>query len=218
MMIYQQNEAELVAHLSEQVGFLRKSAALYDEGDHAEAKRLALVIRTLCHDTNTSQSLLGQLEVKNSLRFCDSDTISDQPIGEFEDGVVLLAEVSSPLAPISGGPYGMEPLLERSQFSEPKRFDVWWESRVVLTDPRGNRFTRQQVVLSLANKDGGVHIDPVLPESYAAITRQGSLGQVSFSIAEQWDEIIRLNPIPPITRQIAFELDKTLEPIVGQSK
>ncbi len=50
-----------MAQLEEQVAFLRHSAALFDAGADAEAKRIAVVIRVLVHDTPRSHSLLAQL-------------------------------------------------------------------------------------------------------------------------------------------------------------
>ena len=57
----------LIAALSEQTEFLRMSAAAFDEGQFAEAKRLAVAVRTLCHDTRRSHSLLGQLGILDGL-------------------------------------------------------------------------------------------------------------------------------------------------------
>jgi hypothetical protein len=47
--------------LQEQVGFLRTSSRLYDEGEQAEAKRLAGALRILLYDQGSCHSLLGQL-------------------------------------------------------------------------------------------------------------------------------------------------------------
>jgi hypothetical protein len=66
-----QTQDELERLLKEQLQFLRTSARLYDEGEHSEAKRLAVSIRVLVHDTKKSKSLLGQLGLK-SLDFLDT--------------------------------------------------------------------------------------------------------------------------------------------------
>ena len=57
-MKIRQTEEELKSHLKEQIQFLLKSAQSYDEGFTSEAKRLAVVIRVLLHDTKKSKSLL----------------------------------------------------------------------------------------------------------------------------------------------------------------
>ena len=66
-----QSQAELAKHLREHLGFLRASADAYDAGFDGEAKRLAVSVRVLVHDTNNSKSLLGQLGQKNT-QFVDS--------------------------------------------------------------------------------------------------------------------------------------------------
>ena len=51
--------------LREQIGFLERSSAAYDEGYHDEAKRIAVVVRVLLHDTQSSHSLFEQLPTYN---------------------------------------------------------------------------------------------------------------------------------------------------------
>jgi len=63
---------DLVEKLQQQVGFLERSANLFDEGHEDEAFRLAGVMRTLVYDKGRSQSVLGQLGVKDTLRFVDT--------------------------------------------------------------------------------------------------------------------------------------------------
>jgi hypothetical protein len=69
---YALSHAELEQHLAEQVSFLRVSAQAFDAGLEAEAKRLATSIRVLVHDTGISKSLIGQLGLKESMRFEDT--------------------------------------------------------------------------------------------------------------------------------------------------
>jgi hypothetical protein len=56
----------------EQLSFLRSSAASYDVGEQPEAKRLALGIRILLHDTRHSTSLLTHLGIKERLPLVDT--------------------------------------------------------------------------------------------------------------------------------------------------
>ena len=50
MAKHRQTDPELMEHLHEQMGFLRRSAEHYDAGDFSEAKRLATTLRVLLHD------------------------------------------------------------------------------------------------------------------------------------------------------------------------
>ena len=72
MAKHRQTDPELMEHLNEQMGFLRRSAEHYDGGDFSEAKRLATTLRVLLHDSEKSKSLLTQLSVKDKLRFVDT--------------------------------------------------------------------------------------------------------------------------------------------------
>ena len=58
-----QSQEALQDHLTEQIGFLLRSAESYDNGFTDEAKRLAVTIRVLVHDTGKSTSLLKQLKL-----------------------------------------------------------------------------------------------------------------------------------------------------------
>jgi hypothetical protein len=63
---------DLVEKLRQQLGFLDRSAALFDQGHEDEAIRLAQLMRVLLHDTSASHSLLGQLGVKETLSYLDT--------------------------------------------------------------------------------------------------------------------------------------------------
>ncbi len=66
-MKVRQTKDELESHLREQIEFLKRSSQAYDEGYTSEAKRLAVAIRLLLHDTQNSTSLLTLLEKKDIL-------------------------------------------------------------------------------------------------------------------------------------------------------
>jgi len=61
---YRQSNEELQQHLKDIIQALELSAYAFDNGSEGEAKRLAAAIRVLVHDTESSKSLLGQLEQK----------------------------------------------------------------------------------------------------------------------------------------------------------
>jgi hypothetical protein len=62
-------------------------------------------------------------------------------------------------------------------------FVDWW-SDTVLTDADGNAFCRRNIVLWVANKDGGAHVDDALPAAYAALTRDNSIGMTQCDAPE----------------------------------
>lgn len=76
-------------------------------------------------------------------------------------------------------------------------------------DKAGNTFSRRDIVLAVANQDGGAHVDPELDEDYAALSKDNTLGW-HFSVGGTETEFPD-NPVPASIRQIAHEVLVTLE-------
>lgn len=190
---------ELAALLDEQLGFIERSAASYDEGFAGEAKRLALAIRVLVHDTVRSRSLLSQAGMKQNLSLLDT-CIPFDPHN-------VLGHSGLTAARIGRGPAEVLPLLDEFPMVHRKvTFQDWWEG-VVFVDSSRALFSRQDIVLTVANQDGGGHVDPQLDACYANLTRHNSL--------DWWDEIggrvtPTANPVPAALRQIGHEVLKSL--------
>jgi hypothetical protein len=214
-MGYQQTQAELIEHLRAQLGFLERSAEAFDNGFQDEAKRLAVVIRVLLHDTPASQSVLGLLGVKQHLAFMDSANRIDPKNLVSTPGLVMFSvSADGPRYEAKLGrfkpPRGRRP-------NPPKRFDAWWNDPVT-KDDEGHLFARRDYVLAVANKEGGAHVDPTLDAKWAALTRNDSLGFVQ---SPQGGIRVGLGPnkaegaslgTPALVciRQIAYELDESL--------
>ena len=190
---------ELRAHLQEQLAFLEASAQSFDAGFHGEAKRLAVTIRLLVHDTAHSRSLLSQLDMKRT-QFVDTAA----PMNPRN----LLTEAS--LVGIAMGPGGAKyfPLLDGHPLGERLTdFAKWWETPV-LRDKSRTLFTRRELVLTAANQAGGAHVDPALDAAYAALTRKNSMGWV---VESGTRESPVLGAELATVRQIAHEVLKTLQ-------
>ena len=54
-------------------------------------------------------------------------------------------------------------------------FDRWW-NEVVISIPERFDLTRKDLVLTMANQDGGVHVDPSISEPYYELTREKAMG------------------------------------------
>lgn len=91
------------------------------------------------------------------------------------------------------------------------KFEEWWE-RSVTKDGAGELFSRRDFVMTVANKDGGAHVDPSLSPAYAALTRHNSMGWVLSSSDPALDKGPLLGNLAFVgIRQIAFEVDQTLQ-------
>jgi hypothetical protein len=201
---YLQSEAQLVQHLRDHIGFLQTSADAYDGGVEGEAKRLAVSIRVLVHDTHVSKSLLGQLGEKN-IQFFDSSFPMIPGILNTHCGLAatLLDKGAKYVACLDDTPAEQTISVD---------FESWWNSPVVL-DAKGNRLSRKDLVLAVADQDGGAHVDPSLSQIYADLSRNNSVGGwVSSGKSIQ----PMGGPERAAIRQIAHELLKTL--LAGYSK
>ncbi|HEY3486719.1 MAG TPA: hypothetical protein VGL10_01520 [Gammaproteobacteria bacterium] len=196
------SKTELLQHLKEQFGFLARSCTAYDAQYRDEGKRIAVVLRTLLHDTNKSKSLLGLLGLKQSIAFLDT-ALPLNPKNLLSHAGLTMMRVTEKAAEYV-------PCLDENPTGRPRRkifFPEWWNA-VVIVDQNKNKFNRRELILAVANKDGGAHVDPTLDAAYAALTRNNSMGWIF-----QKGEI--QEPLLPIElasiRQIGHEVISTLK-------
>lgn len=221
MSRHRQTDSELMEHLYDQMGFLRRSAEHYDAGDFSEAKRLATTLRVLLHDSKHSKSLLAQLGLKGELRFFDTagpigrDTFERLPGNRFRASI----GIAVPLAPIAWGSWKGFRFIAR--LDDPRLkfpsipFHTWWTTPVVAIPPKC-RMSRRDLVLSVTNQDGGAHVDGALHEQFAGVARQRFIlgarrKPLSIATIDRPERKGPPNPSLPMIRQIAYELTKTLE-------
>jgi hypothetical protein len=197
-----QSHAELSQHLQDHLGFLLASADAYDNGFDGEAKRLAVSVRLLVHDTNNSKSLLGQLGQKN-IQFFESAFPVVKGNQNTHGGLVMTS-----LSPSKGARYVA--FLDDAPHGQMRTtdFDTWWNSTVFI-DSKGSELSRKGLVLAVANQDGGAHVDPSLNQTYADLSRNNSLGWV-FSDGKTTQPME--GPERAAIRQIAHEFLKSLIP------
>ena len=200
MTAHQQSEEELKAHLEEQISFLIASANSYDSGFEGEAKRIAVAIRVLMHDTRLSTSLLGQLGLKSGL-FLDTSFPDIAGNLTSHSGLIVTAIDQK------GAKYCAF-LDEGIDKPTPVDFDTWWNAPV-FADSQRRKMSRKELVLAVANQDGGAHVDPSLDRIYADLSRRNSLGW-RFSDGAR-DEPMG-GPEKAALRQICHEVLKTLLP------
>jgi len=190
------------------VAFLRASAAAFDAGFEAEAKRLAVVLRVLLHDTKTSASLLGQLGYKARLRFTDTaarlnpaNLVSSSGLTYMKMEAGVGATWSAPLDDLS-------PAHEHPA----SPFGPWWTTPV-LKDQFGEMWSRSDMVLALSNQDGGAHVDPALDERYHRLARENSMGWTN--VTPVGEQPMNHSPVLTSVRQIAHEVIRTLEQAIS---
>jgi hypothetical protein len=192
---------DLLAQLKDQVDFLTRSAQAFDAGHSNEALQMALRIRVLLHDTQHSRSLLGQLGKKN-LKFYDTAY-------DYDPDNLAPQTLLTPMQIGGDRSYYVPRLddLDAKLLKKKLQFWPWW-NKVVIADKDKNTYTRQDLVLTLADQDGGAHVDPHLEEKYVKLSRLNSLG---------WKYVVNgverpfERPDFPSLRQITHEVLKTLK-------
>jgi hypothetical protein len=208
MSKYVVKKDELITHLKEQIQFLVSSAISYDNGSEGEAKRSATTIRVLVYDSTHSSALLTQLNKMNVL-FFDSASVFE-PSQPLTSSNLLMHRLAKEEGKDFNADY-IAPLddLPPTKSKEKKvSFETWWRRNMVFKDNVGNTSNRRDIILAVADKEGGAHVDPKLDEAYANLTRFNSL---AWRVHTGSEEKNMGNPVLPGIRQIAHEVIKTLK-------
>lgn len=141
--------------LVEQTQFLEASCRAYDSGAEIEGFRIATSLRVLFHQTHRSTSLLTHLEMQ------DCKVLATVPThASFTGFVRIQISLASP------PPVRAVPKLGDKFYPLP--LNQWWDKQVVVGF-KSRSYTRKDVLLQAANKDGGAHVDGKLDEFYEAL-------------------------------------------------
>lgn len=187
--------------LQEQVDLLTDACVSFDRGREIAGKHISLNLRVLLHDSRASHSLLRMLGLRDK-RFMDS-TGDLNPRNLLTDCALCVTAVGDsgakfePLCAAGGGPFTPRWVP----------FDKWWNASVI-KDNKGRHLKRREIILSVANTDGGAHVDETLDEKYMDLSRLNSLGWVL-----QSGDVRQALPSPAMAclRQLAHEVLETLK-------
>lgn len=193
-------QAELARHLTEQIGFLQSSAKAYDLGNDVEAKRMAVTLRVLLHDTKASSSLLGQMHLKKRMQFVSTAQRYD-PTNLLSQQCLLM------LSPV-GDNARYVPLFENQNRYRLLSFPDW-SGEIVFSDQHKRLFRRKHVLKLLANQDGGAHVDPELDDTFAVMKTNDLTGWV-VTKADGTTTPFSNDPVYATMRQMAFEVLQSL--------
>lgn len=119
------------------------------------------------HDTKNSTSLLSLLQIKRGLYFFDNAT-------PYETTNLLNSNLLLDMH-LSAERGGFMPRLKADiEEKKWKKFQDWWEQPVITYNTNHNYYTRKDVILYLADKEGGAHFDEKIEEDYYKITRENA--------------------------------------------
>jgi hypothetical protein len=188
--------SDLPERLAEHLDWLRASAEGFDVGRVSEAKRIATSIRSLVHTTNSSASLLSQMELRESMTWRSSVEMGRSDGTSHADGLWVSVPNMPGFAPLRGFPgYTTD-------------FNTWWNGSLGTID--NVELSRRYFVWHAANIDGGAHIDPLIPDHYNNLSRQGGLRPVRINSAGNTYPDFS-DPTPSALRTICTEIVLSIE-------
>jgi len=203
----QRPKNELKRELIDQLQLLRHSCQAFDSGLEAAGKYISLNLRVLLHDHRQSRALLDQLGFRSGRYLTSAPPLNPRNLlTECNLVAMRLSNAEArylPLIATGGGPLPLQPIP----------FVNWWNDPV-LKDNRNRILCRRELVLNVADTDGGAHVDPELEEAYMAISRENSLGWVFGNGNET--SAVEGRPELACMRQIAHELLSTVHQFVPE--
>lgn len=202
-----QSKKDLELQLRQQISFLISSCQAYDVGKYHEAKRIASIIRTLFHRTKTCKPLIGQLQL-NSINWIDTAQPYDPKNLASHLGLTGFKIMPGRLPSII--PRGALPKESEVKEHDTFEFNQWWTKPVVVALGGNDKryFSRQNLVLNVAETDGGAHVDESLEEIYNELSRKNGLGVYAIVNGNKYP---LLYPELPCLRQIGHEVLLTLK-------
>ena len=186
--------------LSRQLGFVRRSAQLYDEGYTDEAIRMAASIRALIHSTSDTPSLLRLLGAE---KVTLASTCAQTRYGS---QLVRFMGLGTLVSGSEGASRSYKPFLSRSPAGALKHLPVqeWWEQTVYVIE--SIPLTRKNIVLMAANKNGGTQVDPKVDPRYTNVSRPGNVGTITSTRFEGMEEERIPGAHLVALRQMAYEV------------
>lgn len=200
------NRPQLIEKIRQQVQLLHVLGEQFDAGHRVVSYPLSTVIRVLVHDTNLSHALLAQAGELKSMPFIDtSDPIDPNNLLPSHGGLVLMKMTSG-----VGSEWVPSCELPPAPAAMPRdvQFAPWWHTDV-MRDSNGTGWSRKRMVLAIANKEGGAHIDPDQPLDVRAIEEENSMGW-SYRDPIKGSQPMSNGPLMPSIRQIAHELEQSV--------
>ena len=150
--------------LTDQLDVLERSCQAYDAGYINEAPRIATVLRILFHDTGKSTSLITHLGSAILVQLLS--TSEEPPAGtNFFPGITVIHMQIAEDCEDAAVTYKLK--LDQARQKRFVSIRHWWAREIVyLNKPQGLAFTRRDIVTTVANQDGGAHVDKALPADY----------------------------------------------------
>jgi len=189
----------VVARLKEQMQFLRTSLRAFYGGEFAESVRIASIIRTLVHETAINKPLLKQAQ-PNGLDLPILDHAGERPGEKAIFRFAVSARIGPTIAPAVD--------LWSSHYAL-STVGAWWNAEVFTFQSQLGRqlvYTRRKVILILANKEGGAHVDENEDPDYGRLLTDLPLSFVHYGFPIETPDLARF-----LTAQSGAEMLEALK-------
>lgn len=181
----------------------------FDQGYEVLALPLATALRVLLYDTPTSTSLLQAVGIKEECSFLSTK----EPTSGVPVQLALVRQINVSVQDGRGGEAKYWALCDERYFPSPSTtamrlpFKEWWEEIVFRN--ADHRLSRKDLILAVANKDGGAHFDQEVETRYDAFRQTWSGGSSLIGIRSREHRGYDNIPSFPAIRQIAYEVLKS---------
>lgn len=208
-------KADAIERLNEQLRFIHTSGEAFDKGDEAEAKRISAALRIIWKGTDlaTAQATRANNSKKGRAHQRAITVALYHQVGfsgDIVDTSILGPTSTDERILVAWGGWRPIPLFS----TLPHRrisFDEWWKGCAIKAN--STIYTRKDIVLAMAEMDGGAHVDDEIADWYYGITREGAHGMnqlVPIEGSDSYQMKSAPSPVGAIVRQIGHETLMTL--------
>ena len=162
---------------------------------------MATHLRTLLNDTSRTYSILKLCDLKSKVNFISTvRPITDlYPIGLCLIRIEINLEFGDKAKYVAA--------LNHFDVSSRLAFDDWWQ-QIVVKDEYNNSFTRRDLVINVADKDGGAHVDLSIGKKYKTLKYEDAVGITFYYNGKEqgFENDIVFSSIRQIVYEVLFSL------------
>lgn len=149
--------------LRDQYEVLKLAVDGYYAGVPARAMDIAVRIRTLVHETGNCKPLLAAIN-RNYLELDIYHKVSDRRSGALFS-MSLRMKATGPDSENKSGAFRFDKDVFEEGFHQLVPLHKWWSDPYLII--LGHASSKRDIVLDVADKDGGAHVDPKVSERHA---------------------------------------------------
>lgn len=199
---YKRSREEIKTEFQTLLKFITLNMNIIAGGERDFYKQLAGNFRILFHNHGkNSKSLFNQLEIDDKIEMVSTCT-EFMPNNLISFNGLCFMRVEHGL-----GCYGPNGIPSRFKTIS---FQKWWDQEIVIDDSNHERWTRKDLIMNTADKDGGSHVDPSLPMNFHKLAYQNSIGWKFFHSGVGDGKNLE-NPLSTCLWQIGIELFESLK-------